>query len=1227
MSEERSAIIKAGMDTTGVRKGVDEVKGAMRDAARSVEADSRKAADGVEGIGDGAKRGADGLNRETGRMIASIQRAQAAALAGGRQTADYFEAIGKQRGLSADVLAPYLEGLRAAEAAQKAATGSLGTMGISAKQTAAALRGVPAQFTDIITSLQGGQAPLTVFLQQGGQLKDMFGGVGQAAQALGGYVLGLINPFTVLAALSAVTAAGFMAGARETQEFVKALVLSGNAAGTTAGQLSSMAAAIAQAGPATQGKAAELLVQLAAAGEVGAASLQRFAEAAINLERAGGPAAEETAKAFASLAKEPLAASIKLTESTRYLTAAAAEQIAELEKQGKATEAARVAQNAYATAIEERTPQLVARLGLIERAWIGIKDATKGAINAVVGIGRAKELTEQLRAVSREIAAFDAGAGNLRVDSDRGAQIAAQRKALVDRLEFLQNEVRLEEGSADAAAARVRTDEAGIKWLKDGEKYLSSSKKLSEEILLIRTQGVAAGKTEAEIGERIAAANDRANKSANKTAESDRKRELEQQLRLVSELSGVSSTYVHDLQRLDAARRTGLVGEQQYSDLMLALINRQPMVRDQAQELARVAKLQAAAVRESEEAYTRYLAGLDKNLEAGDRTLNQLRLELVELVAGKAARLELELQERERLAITYEQSAASAELDRTDSTRYRKLAEQVREEIRLRRSVAEATTNGEVRKANQRAAEEAARDWERTADQVGQSLSDALFNGGKNAGELLRGYFRSLVLQPVIKAVLGPLAASLSGVFGSAAAQAAQVSGAAGGAGGGGGGLLSALGLAGGLGSVFTQGVQLAINGGGLAGLQGAGSMLANGSITQGLAQGAGVFAAYGGGAAIGIGAGRAISGGYAVGGSGNAPINAGVIIGSILGGPIGGAIGGAIGGLANRAFGRKLENSGFEGSFGAKGDFSGNQFESYKGGWFRSDSTKRSPLDAQLGQALGAGGQAVFAQVQAYAEVLGLPVEAMAGYTKQINVSLKGLSQEQAQEAVAKAVQDFQDGLIGQFAAQLAPLRRAGETLVQVAGRLTELTVFSQAINELGGVFSRVAGLSIDAREQLIGLAGGMQALSTQALSFAQQYYSRDEIAGVKAREIQGVLSAAGITQDVATREQFRALVEGADISTSTGREQLAQLLRIAGDFASVADYLTETGSTLAGAASLAPSTGALAELFTQPVQVQVNAINNVAVQVSIVNDSINRMAEYLLESQNYLREVGGPA
>ncbi|MDU7146826.1 MAG: phage tail length tape measure family protein, partial [Veillonella sp.] len=76
----------------------------------------------------------------------------------------------------------------------------LGKTGQSAAQTANAMRMIPAQMTDIIVGLSTGQSPFMVLMQQGGQLKDMFGGIGPAIKGVGGYVLGLINPVTLAAA-------------------------------------------------------------------------------------------------------------------------------------------------------------------------------------------------------------------------------------------------------------------------------------------------------------------------------------------------------------------------------------------------------------------------------------------------------------------------------------------------------------------------------------------------------------------------------------------------------------------------------------------------------------------------------------------------------------------------------------------------------------------------------------------------------------------------------------------------------------------------------------------------------------------------------------------------------------------------------------------------------------------------------------------------------------------
>lgn len=1226
--DERPVIIKPVVDATEVRPGLQGVERAAADMAAKVGAEGRKAGDGLAGVGEGAKRGADTAERETGRMIASLQRAQAATEAGGRQTAAYYETLAKQRGLNLDTLRPYLDGLKQAEAAQKVATGSLDAMGMSAKQTAAALRGVPAQFTDIITSLQGGQAPLTVLLQQGGQLRDMFGSVGGAARALGGFVAGLITPTTLLAGAAAAVATGFVLGRREAQEYAAALVLSGNAAGTTTNQLADMARAIDGASfGVTQSKAAEVLTGIAASGRVAASSLQRYTQAAIDLERAGGPAAEETAKAFASLAREPLTASLRLTESMRYLTAATAEQIQQLELQGRTTEAARVAQEAYAQAIESRTPEMEARLGLLERAWRGITGATKEAGDALLDIGRPRTLQQQIDSVETQITRLRSLQGNAPNEAanrgvDRGlAALTAQRDAL-------QEQVQLSARAAAAAGERARTEEAAVRWLKDGEKYLTSQQRLGLEVLAIRNQGLAAGKTEAEIAARTAAVVDKfmAGQKGDNGAK-ERERALEQQARLLSELAGVTGSYVQDLASLDDARRRGIVTEERYGELVRELVAQQPLVKKLAQEQTQAAQEQAAAVARAQQTYDRYIAGLDRSVDAGERNLQQLRLEFVELTAGKGVRQELELLEEERLATTYDQAAAVAELNGEEQARYQRLAEQVREEIRLRRGLMAGTAQNEAREANERAAKDAEREWERATDQIGQSLADALMQGGKSAWEYIVGLVRTQVLSPVIRFVAQPLIGGLASLTGLPAL--AGTAGGAAGAGAAGGplsGIFSGLSMFSG---ALGAGATTLLNGGYGTLFNAIGAYGNAGMYGTAAGLGLGGLGAIGGGLLLGRGLGSAISGGYAVGGSGNSAINLGAALGAILG-PLGSVLGGALGGAVNRLFGRKLADTGFEGTFGDEGDFEGNAFSFYKGGLFRSDKTKTGPLDEALAAVLDAGGSAVSATVARYVDILGLPAERIEGFTQKVRVSLKGLDEQEAQEAIAKVVAEYQETLLSQFRGLLDPLRREGETLAQVAERLSTLQVFSEGLNALGGVFSRVAGLSVDAREGLIALSGGMDVLAAQAQGFVQQYYSRDEIAGLKARELQDVFGSLGITQDVSTREQFRSLVEGANVGTEAGRERLAQLLAISGDFAQVADYLAEVGGSLADAAAQAPASSTLADIFAEPAQAQVDATDRVADGVDKVVDRLEKLIDAVQAARNVIVapqvwEVGG--
>jgi lambda family phage tail tape measure protein len=385
----------------------------------------------------------------------------------------------------------------AARAALGQADIALSKTGMTAKQTAAALRGVPAQFSDIAVSLQGGQNPLTVFLQQGGQLKDMFGGAGEAARALGGYVLGLVNPLTVAAASVAVLALAYKQGSDEATAFQNALILSGNAAGTSADQLAAVAENVSQS-VGTVGKAASVLAQLASSSRIPVASFDSIAIAAIKMEEATGKAAEETVKDFEKIAKDPVKGIRELNDSMNFLTTSTYAQIEALQRQGDAQGAANLAEQTYSEALTTRANKIVENLGYVEGAWKIVKEAAKSAWDAFLDIGREGTLESKLKTLNQRLQDIQNadrlnsadGIGNLApADDFRREQT---EKEITDLL------VQQEESRKRAAATAktVAEDRAGIAAVEALNKGLEQSESKSAQL----------AKRFAEIDKQVAAA-------------------------------------------------------------------------------------------------------------------------------------------------------------------------------------------------------------------------------------------------------------------------------------------------------------------------------------------------------------------------------------------------------------------------------------------------------------------------------------------------------------------------------------------------------------------------------------------------------------------------------------------------------------------------------------------------------------------------------------------------
>ncbi|HFT3137816.1 TPA: phage tail length tape measure family protein [Klebsiella pneumoniae] len=285
----------------------------------------------------------------------------------------------------------------------------LGKTGQSAAQTANAMRMIPAQMTDIIVGLSTGQSPFMVLMQQGGQLKDMFGGIGPAIKGVSGYVLGLINPVTLAAAAVGVLGLAYYKGSQEQDEFYKSLTLSGNLVGKTSGQLADMAARVSVAANSTTGAAASTLNQLVSSGKVAGDSLERVTTAIVKTSEATGIATDKLVGDFNDIAADPVAAITKLNDQYHFLTLATYNQIKALQDEGNQQEAARVASESYSSSLIQRSNDIKENLGLLEKAWDGVWGSAKKAWDAMFDIGREQTLADKLATLNENIAEAQKG--------------------------------------------------------------------------------------------------------------------------------------------------------------------------------------------------------------------------------------------------------------------------------------------------------------------------------------------------------------------------------------------------------------------------------------------------------------------------------------------------------------------------------------------------------------------------------------------------------------------------------------------------------------------------------------------------------------------------------------------------------------------------------------------------------------------------------------------------
>lgn len=506
---------------------------------------------------------------KTARAQEDLARAQANAALFNTTSASSVEKAAQSAALAAAAQAQaavkYKESIGALKALEAAHAGVATQTRLSGYQTAQ----LGAQLQDFFVQVQGGANPLTAFAQQFSQVSAVMGGTGNAFKA----ILSTISPTVValgsFAAVVGTLAATYRQGSAEDDAFRRGIVLSGNAAGQTAGQLRDLARAQSSV-VGTEAKAAEVLAALTAGGNVAAAQIGKVAEAVTRLSREGVAGVDDIAKKFDALGKSPLQTLVQLNQAENFLTRSVYDQVRALEQQHKMAEAAALAQKTYADVGISRAKALETQLGSIERAWRAITDTAAEAWSAMLNVGRKQTPGDQLADLKRQLEANErrtdradsVGPSGIRKGAD------SRRAELLEEIKDLQN---------------------GTFWEKAWAESKAENAKATKDYIAAQPEAEAARKKAIDDAKRLVEAG----------------KELTQSLQ--AQAAGLSGGFIDDWGKLGAAYRAGAISLRQLESAQGLLLAQQPAMVAQAKAALEAAQAIADARRKESDGIDAYL--------------------------------------------------------------------------------------------------------------------------------------------------------------------------------------------------------------------------------------------------------------------------------------------------------------------------------------------------------------------------------------------------------------------------------------------------------------------------------------------------------------------------------------------------------------------------------------------------------------------------------------------
>lgn len=1092
-------------------------------------------------------------------------------------------------------------------------------------------RSLAPQISDVAVSLASGMNPLTVALQQGLQIRDLIGLSGVAVEdlqksfknAAADMVSSLRGTATALGSLfiGAIVSAGdavvnfgskitgtnllfdkfrqsmvYLFG--ETSSFIKAVDLMGKAfsvstgvivAGVAAGFIAYLVAlkqvvseqnelsrslaltgaslgltkdqaiALAQSiDGISESKGVAVLNEMAKAGGFTKKQFEEVATAAVKLDKYFGISFEETVKNFKKLQGEPTKALAEFAAQNGQIEISVLKQVRALEDQGKVVEATNLAVKAYSDSLKSAADIAERDLHPITKIWNDIKSTISEAWEAVKEFARSDVIVSAFRVAFELVrnVVYDTWLAIKGIGGFIGAIIGVAQQLVSG-------------GGLEGAANVIRAASDDFKnALAEREKLMNPTEKTTTT-------------TTTDDREKNAAAAEeflRNLKKSRQEAEREAKR-----------LEKLGSKYLKDF-TFNAIDADAVVGELTKSQEQLIQVMTSPdweKLPNKAQILAKayeaISKEQInQAIKERIELGKQEFEQFSRYLELQEDFMNmqeQNRLNLKEssdLLAYEASLAGVLPDERSRLLeIKKIELKLSKELAKIDELFLKNSSDWLSQ-----REIAMANAQREIQNINSRISIDLNN---KMVTDVTDAIVTGLFEGGKAGSKKLRDIITAELRKPItvfIQAVVSDIL-GLGGI--------------------GGGGI-------GGFANTIQQGTNLLSNfinfnsnlGSNLAfAADNLGNWLVNNTsgfmnkAGGSLMQNANLIGDIGGalgGAFSGYGISKAISGGYQTGLGSTVDILGAAA--SAFVGPIGGAISGAV----NRLFGRKLKDTGIEGTFYGDSGFSGNTYQFYKGGLFRKNKTVRNAIDPALASGLGQAYGSVTEANKQMAQYLGLDTGKLSGFSYGVNFSTRGMSEQQVQqklqEVLLGAAEEQAKFLLGTFETVTTSIFgsgtisknisrffiptkttqvwkpsdfvREGETASEAMTRLyTSLKAVNSFLENTNSRLYEFSLVGADMASMLVDLLGGVENFNTVTSSYYQNFFTEQERVAKGQELLAQTFKELGIALPSSVTA-YRQLVESQDLATESGRQTFASLMTLSSVFYELDTASREAVSTI---------------------------------------------------------------